>query len=79
MSTFVANANGPIDWNCNGVNNEASVATDINRDGARTVLTSYNDWPNLVFNGGAIGELGLASSLPEQTAAQDEVTPTIDS
>lgn len=79
MSAFVANANGPIDWNCNGVNNEASVATDINRDGARTVLTSYNDWPNLVFNGGAIGELGLASSLPEQTAAQDEVTPTIDS
>jgi hypothetical protein len=79
MSTFVATANNPIDWNCNGVNNEANVATDVNRDGVRTVLTTFNDWPNLVFNGGAIGGLGIALTPPVQTPIQPEVSPTIDS
>lgn len=77
-SRFVVNGNGAIDWNCNGVNNEAAIATDINRDAARTVLTGRNDWPTLVYNGGSVGELGLAAQLPNETPGQDEVTPAID-
>jgi len=79
LSTFVVTANTPIDWNCNGVNNEANVATDINHDNGRSVLTTFNDWPNLVFNGGAIGGLGIALTPPAQTPVLDEVSPTIDS
>jgi hypothetical protein len=77
-TTFVAHANNPIDWNCNGVNSQPSVATDINHDGAKSVLPGYNDWANLVFNGGSVGELGIAVSLPEDTPVQQEVTPAID-
>lgn len=77
-STFVANANGSMDWNCNGAI-EANVATDINNDGMRSVLTTYNDWPNLAFNGGSIGGLGISVTPPPQTLVQPEVNPAIDS
>ncbi len=77
-STLVNNANGNIDWNCNGNSVEVGVATDINRDGARTVLSTANDWQNIVFNGGAIGGLGLSLTPPMLTTATQEVTPAID-
>jgi len=76
-STFAANANAAIDWNCN-TTIEADIAADINNEGGLTSLTSFNDWPHLVFNGGSIGELGLASLLPSLTPGQNEVTPSID-
>ncbi|HET9282043.1 MAG TPA: hypothetical protein VFR24_08790 [Candidatus Angelobacter sp.] len=76
-SSFITNANNAIDWNCNG-SIENDIAADVNHEGGLTVLSSFNDWPHLVFNGGAIGELGLASQLPTQTPGQDEVTPSID-
>ncbi len=74
---LVAAANGPIDWNCDG-KIEASVSADINQDGQRTVLTTYNDWPNLVFTGGAIGGLGLSLTPPALTLIQQELTPALD-
>jgi len=77
-TTFVATANNAIDWNCDGNNQQNNVATDINKDGARTVLGTYNDWANIVFNGGSVGELGLSSALPTVITAQNEVTPAID-
>lgn len=81
-SKLVTNANGAINWNCNGVTGELDVAAPINLQGvsaALGVLTSHNDWPSLVFTGGSVGDLGLAKILPIQTSAQDEITPLIDS
>ena len=76
---FVAAANGPIDWNCNGSSNEAAVSTDINKNGVKTVLTGgVREWPNVVFNGGAIGGLGVSVSQATQTPA-DEVDQVTDS
>ena len=77
-STFVGNANGPIDWNCNGAANQPAVATDINNDGARSILSTFNDWPSLVFTGGSIGGLGLSVAPPSQTPVIQEINPTID-
>ena len=77
-STLVLNGNNAIDWNCNGNATEANVATDINEDGTKTTLTSFNDWPNLVYNGGGVGGLGLTLNPPQQTSATPEVSPTID-
>jgi hypothetical protein len=77
-STLVVNANGPIDWNCNGNSTQMGVSTDINNDGAKTVLTTFNDWSHLVYNGGSLGELGFSANLPALTTVQQEVNPTID-
>jgi len=69
----VVAANGPINWNCNLNNMEIGVQTDINKDENQTILSSYNDWENLVFMGGAIGQLGAAPVLPMLTMS-DELT-----
>jgi beta-lactam-binding protein with PASTA domain len=76
----VANANGPIDWNCNNVI-EKDVQTDI---GARDLngnpflgaLFGANDWNHLIFTGGAIGAFG-AAVLPATTPDQHEATPSM--
>lgn len=63
---FVGNANTGLDWNCDGVIT-GTVAVDINKNGAKTNLTGFNDWPNLVFKGGAIGLAGAVPVLPTLT------------
>jgi|GEM_PF-6205856 len=54
---IVANANGPIDWNLDGTISPAPLnfAVDINADLLANFLTSQNDWVNLTFGGGSIG------------------------
>jgi hypothetical protein len=42
------------------------------------VLNSFNDWPNLVYNGGAIGDLGVAPGISVQTSPQQELTSEMD-
>lgn len=74
MDSFVDNLNGPIDWNCSGANSDSNVTADINNDGTRGKLTGFDDWPNLVFNGGAIGQLGQDFTLPSLTPIEDEIT-----
>jgi hypothetical protein len=75
---IVNNANGQIDWNCNGSSANTNVQTDVNKDSARSVLGSYNDWANLVFTGGAIGQPGAVPVLPTQTEVA-EITKEQDS
>ncbi len=62
-----------IDWNCNASPSEASVQADINNDSFISVLHSYDDWANIVFTGGAIGQPGASVDLPNETQ-QDELT-----
>jgi len=78
--TPVLQANAPIDWNCNsGI--ESDVAANINGDTDSTgadvlgTLSSSVDWSHLVFDGGAIGDLG--ERLPQSSAVevQQELTP----
>ena len=40
-----------------------------------TLLTSYTDWDNLIYDGGGISSLGLGSSQPFFPAIVDEITP----
>ncbi len=74
---IVDNANGPIDWNCNDNSTETGVKADINKDYETSALKSYNDWANLVFTGGAIGQPGAEPELPIETEI-DEITPEED-
>ncbi len=47
---------GPVDWNCDGDAVDMNISQDINNSGSSANnLAGYNDWANLVFNGGSIG------------------------
>jgi len=78
--TLVTNANGPIDWNCDG-SIESSVATHIYGEAIQTPfqkLIGFDDWANMVFTGGSIGQAGAPPPLPPQTPVQ-ELSVTQDS
>jgi hypothetical protein len=63
----------PINWNCNGLRREESVAADINRSGGDPeVLDGYNDWENIIFEGGSIGQLGGDDDDDGEGEGEDE-------
>lgn len=68
---IVDSANGQIDWNCNGNSTDTNVQRDINKNSNRSILGSYNDWANLVFTGGAIGQPGAEPELPMETKVEE--------
>ena len=59
---------GPVDLDCSGAPG-GTVAADINGSGAKSSLTSFIDWPALVFSGGGIGGAGV--TIPDQTPADE--------
>ncbi|MGH9174956.1 MAG: hypothetical protein ACRD1H_11390, partial [Vicinamibacterales bacterium] len=76
---FVPDANGPIDWNCDGDEEDTDVSYDINSDEDfifRDVLHGFDDWDNLDLTGGAIGLAGVTPDLPQFTEL-DLLTPEI--
>lgn len=77
-SEIVAAAGPNTDWNCNGTTDPGTVASSVNRDSARDTLRGYQDWPNLVYDGGTVGAFGVddlndQAPPPEMTPA-DELT-----
>jgi hypothetical protein len=80
--TIANHANGPLDWNCNGNLTDPNVQADVNNDTYTEPLTSYNEWPNLIYAGGSIGAFGFTpETLPqtpfeEITQAQDALLPS---
>lgn len=67
----VAETIDQIDWNCNGDLTNSSLQVDINNDSNLSVLGSYNDWLNLVYTGGAIGQPGADPDLPMESKVID--------
>ena len=80
--------NGNVNWDCDasGTISTTRVAQDINADGGQNVnyngtiyaLTSFNDWPALVYTGGAVGGNGVGQAPPTTTQAA-EITNEQDS
>lgn len=57
-----------VDWNCNGAIDAGNIVTDINKDNAGSTLTGYDDWANIVYDGGDVGgEPGGAGEGPANT------------
>ena len=55
-----------VDWNCNGKRTNRGMAVDLNNDHTLNTLTGrYNDWDNLIFDGGSIGPTFRISEVPE--------------
>ncbi len=57
----------PLDWNCNGTTNTTNVAASINNDNDRSLLLPFDDWANLRYKAGLIGELRPVLELPRRT------------
>lgn len=75
------NANGPIDWDCSGAIGAGVVANindgkESNPDATLGELTGYEDWPNLVYDGGDVGltDPPAADELSLQAEPEDELT-----
>jgi len=76
LTTSATTANGPLDWNCNGVATNNPVAVNLNGAADGSVLTGWNDWGNLVFGGGAVGA-GIAEGgieVPQTPLDGSELT-----
>lgn len=65
------------DWNCDGDTTDVGINRNINEgeswnnNATLDVLTSQNDWLNLVYSGGAIGAPGAIIDLPQLTEVID--------
>jgi hypothetical protein len=71
-------ASGPIDWDCSGTATGTAAVGDINNDTVRNILAGgFNDWANLKFKGGAIGQAGVAPVLPSHSDP-DPLTVAVD-
>ncbi|MFI5735978.1 M66 family metalloprotease [Kribbella sp. NPDC051587] len=60
-------ASGPIDWNCDGDATDVTAA-DINDDNVNNTLTTQNNWANIAFGGGAVGQ---GANVQSKTAKAD--------
>ncbi|WP_315093538.1 hypothetical protein [uncultured Cellulomonas sp.] len=68
------------DWNCDGVIAEEPVSSSIDPDPALDLLTGYDDWENLVYDGGAVGAFGIGDLRDQDPPLQftDLYEPTYD-
>ncbi|HZU14806.1 MAG TPA: PxKF domain-containing protein [Chloroflexota bacterium] len=75
VSQSVANAAGPINWGCNSSGPvSGTTSADINGDlDTAETLAGYNDWLNLRYTGGVIGE---GASPPPPDITQVDVNPS---
>jgi hypothetical protein len=66
-----------VDWNCDGDATDSGINRNINQgmswnnNNTFDTLTSQNDWDNLVFSGGAMGQPGANVTLPETSEIID--------
>ncbi len=66
-----------FDWNCDGDTADGDVSRDVNQSGAAdNSFSSANEWVNLVYSGGAVGDLGVIF-LPQVTSTENMIEPTI--
>ena len=68
---------GPVDWNCDGDTDDV-VAANVNSIPLigslfPELLTGFDDWANLRFDGGAVGRLQVPD-LPDSTPVDEGIT-----
>ncbi|MBK9092772.1 MAG: hypothetical protein IPM84_08335 [Anaerolineae bacterium] len=70
-----ANANGPIDWNCDDDSTDTGLSADINQDDQKRLLTTQDDWSIISFSGN--GVIGNTSFRSMSIADREKLIPTI--
>jgi len=66
-----------VDWNCDGDQTDTGLSYNINQgmswnnNNTFDTLTTQNDWVNLVYSGGSIGQPGAIVILPTQSEVTD--------
>ncbi|TCO46328.1 hypothetical protein EV646_107353 [Kribbella antiqua] len=71
--TTAGAASAPIDWNCDGDTTDSTTPADITGDGANSILIAQNNWANIVFGGGAVGQ-GTTVQAKTSPAELQELT-----
>jgi hypothetical protein len=72
-------ADGPIDWNNNGIIDSAPVAVDLNNDTQLEFLQATPDeWSILIFNGGSIGSLATLQGAQESATLRSRRLPFVE-
>jgi hypothetical protein len=72
-------ADGPIDWNNNGIIDSAPVAVDLNNDTQLEFLQATPDeWSILIFNGGSIGSLATLQGAQESARLRSRRLPFVE-
>jgi hypothetical protein len=66
-------ANGPLDWNCNGIRS-GTVRVDVNGDGLVGTLAGWNNWGTLIYGGGAVGGGASPGGRSSQQVLPGELT-----
>ena len=69
--TTFATLNGGIDWDCADGIEAPAQSLSINTDSALDVLRSYDDWSNMTFAGGAIGDFNMVLPTAERHAIDE--------
>jgi hypothetical protein len=71
------NSLAAIDWNGDLDALDNPVSVNINSGGGLQILNGFDDWANIVYNGGSVGHLGESTVLPTVTFA-NPITEEID-
>jgi hypothetical protein len=70
---YRAGAQGPVDFNRNGVATDQGFHQDLNRDFRREILVATpNEWSVLEYRGGAIGQSGDLELLGRKLRSRQE-------
>ena len=82
LHPFVMNANGPIDWNCDGTIESAILTDGLDIDNLLSpagkeiippdLLIGSEDWSHLIYTGGAIGGLLVLPAPPTSVPSNTE-------
>jgi sugar lactone lactonase YvrE len=70
---YAAAVTGPLDWNGDGT--EDVEGMDVNSDGARTILTTFDDWAHIVYDGGAVGDALGVEPVPAPPVTERNEAP----
>lgn len=69
----------PIDWNGNTVTDKEDIQVDINSDGKLTeLLGSPNEWDQIIFVGGTIGQPIMLAGILDEAKAKAEIIPIVE-
>lgn len=71
---------GSIDWNCDSSIAPAgdTVRVNTNNENGLDTLRTQSDWDKLVFDGGAIGQMGAVLDLPTHSDLKHTLEPTLE-
>lgn len=74
---FWADADAPINWNCDGDTIDIGISVDINNDSSTTTLGSQDNWANIIYHGNFVIGSGLSPKTLDDIIRFTHVDPML--